>query len=108
MPRPARRYEIYLPLTFNDGRRIPGKHFKQLESRLLDRFGGSTSFPPDFPLRGVWRSKTQLYVDQVILISVLDFRPRGSQRFIAELKRDLLRDFDQLEILITETAQRVH
>lgn len=41
-------------------------------------------------------------------MTVLDFRQRGSGRFITALKRDLLRDFDQLEILITESSLRVH
>ena len=41
-------------------------------------------------------------------MTVLDFRSRGSGRFIAGLKRDLVRDFDQLEVLITEQSLRVH
>jgi hypothetical protein len=49
-----------------------------------------------------------LYLDQVIIMTVLDFRPRGSTRFIAELKKALLREFDQEEILITEQPLRVH
>ncbi|HKA07267.1 MAG TPA: hypothetical protein VKD71_08425 [Gemmataceae bacterium] len=42
------------------------------------------------------------------MLTVLDFRPRGSARFIGVLKRDLLRDFEQLEILIIESTMRVH
>ena len=41
-------------------------------------------------------------------MTVLDFRPRGSARFIAQLKQSLLTEFDQLEILITEQPLRVH
>ena len=41
-------------------------------------------------------------------MTVLDFRRHGSTRFIAQLKGDLLREFDQLEILITEQPLRVH
>jgi hypothetical protein len=108
MPRAARRYDIYLPLAFNDGRPIPARLFDALERRLLARFGGVTAQQRDFPLRGAWQTEAQLYLDQVIVLTVLDFRPRGSGRFIGELKRDLLRDFDQLEILITESSLRVH
>jgi hypothetical protein len=108
MARAARRYDLYLPLTFNDGRSIPAEHFEQVEWRLLERFGGVTAQQRDFPHRGIWQGGTQLYFDQVIVMTVLDFRPRGSSRFIAGLKRDLLRQFDQLEILITESALRVH
>lgn len=108
MPRPARRYDIFLPLAFNDGRPIPTELFDAVERRLLAHFGGVTAQQRDFPLRGAWQSESQVYLDQVILLTTLDFRPRGSTRFIGELKRDLLRDFDQLEILITESSLRVH
>ena len=108
MPRAARRYDIFLPLAFNDGRSIPADLFDAVERRLLTHFGGVTAQQRDFPLRGAWRSELQLYLDQVIVLTVLDFRPRGSTRFMGELKRDLLREFDQLEILITESTLRVH
>jgi hypothetical protein len=108
MARAARRYDIFLPFTFNDGRPIPSHLFDAVERRLLARFGGVTAQQRDFPLRGAWQSESQLYLDQVIVLIVLDFRPRGSSRFVTRLKQDLLRDFHQLEILITESALRVH
>jgi|SRR5262245_752311 len=108
MPRAARRYDVFLPLAFNDGRPIPGALFNAVERRLLARFGGVTALRRDAPLRGAWQAESQIYLDDVIVVTVIDFRPRGSGRFIGELKRDLLRDFDQLEILITESSLRVH
>jgi hypothetical protein len=44
----------------------------------------------------------------VIIITVLDFRRGGSGRFIARLKRSLLREFEQVEILLTESPLRVY
>ncbi len=41
-------------------------------------------------------------------MTVLDFRPQGSTRFVAELKASLLHDFEQIDILITESNLRVH
>jgi hypothetical protein len=108
MPRTARRYDLYLPLTDNDGRPIPGEVFDSLERRLLARFGGLTSQQREFPLRGIWQGDARLYLDLVIIITVLDFRRQGSTRFIAQLKQALLREFEQLEILITEQPLRVH
>jgi hypothetical protein len=108
MARSARRYDLYLPLAFNDGRAIPAEQFEGVERKLLDRFGGVTSQQREFPMRGIWQGGTQLYFDQVIVMTVLDFRRGGSTRFIAGLKRELLHTFDQLEILITESAMRVH
>ena len=108
MARAARRYDLYLPLTDNAGRPITDATFDALERRLLDRFGGLTTQQREFPLRGIWQGGSRLYLDQVIIMTVLDFRRRGSARFIAELKQSLLTEFDQLEILITEQPLRVH
>jgi hypothetical protein len=108
MAKAARRYDLYLPRTFNNGRPIPDQYFDTVERRLLGRFGGATSQQRDFPLRGIWQDQSQLYLDQVIVMTVFDFCRRGSTRFIADLKRDLLREFDQLEILITESSLQVH
>jgi len=79
-----------------------------VEQRILARFGGLTAQQQKFPLRGIWQGTSQLYFDQVIIMTALDFRSKGSSRFIAQLKRTLLREFDQLEILITEQSLRVH
>src|SRR4051812_67023 len=108
MARTARRYDLDLPLTFNDGRPIPVERFEQVERRLLERFGGVTSQQRDFPLRGIWQGEAQLYLDQAIVMTALDFRRQGSARFITGAKRDLLRQFEQLEILITESTLRVY
>lgn len=108
MARSARRYDFYLPLTYNDGRLVPDVKFEAVEDRLIEHFGGLTSQQRSFPLKGIWQAEAQLFLDQVIVLTVLDFRRRGSTRFVGELKKDLLREFDQLEILITESPLRVH
>jgi hypothetical protein len=108
MPRSARRYDLYLPVTYNDGRPIADEVFRKLQGRLLARFGGLTAQQREFPLQGIWQGGTRLYLDQVILMTALDFRRQGSARFIAQLKQALLREFDQLEVLITEHSLRVH
>ncbi len=108
MPRSARRYDLYLPLADNNGKPIAEYIFDALERRLVAQFRGLTSQERQFPLRGVWQGETRLYYDQVIILTVLDFRRQGSARFIAQLKEDLLHEFDQLEILITEQSLRVH
>jgi hypothetical protein len=108
MPRTARRYDLYLPLTDNEGSPIADDVFQGVQRRLLDRFGGLTVQKRDFPLQGIWQGDRRLYFDQIILITVLDFRRQGSPRFIAQLKQALLQEFKQLELLITEQALRVH
>jgi inorganic pyrophosphatase len=108
MPRAARRYDLYLPLADNDGRPFADDLFRAVQRRLLDRFGGLTSQQRAFPFEGMWQNGARLFLDQVIVMTVLDFRRLGSTRFIAQIKQALLREFEQLEILITEQPLRVH
>lgn len=82
--------------------------FKDVQRRLLNQFRGLTSQQRKFPLQGIWQGGKRLYLNLVIIVTTLDFRPQGSARFIAQLKQHLLREFDQLEILITEQSLRVH
>src|SRR5262249_17873387 len=93
MPRSARRYDFYLPLTDNVGRPFDDAVFDEVDRRLMARFGGLTAQQRAFPMRGMWEDKSQLYHDLVIIMTVLDFRPRGSTGFIAQLKQDLLLEF---------------
>ena len=108
MARSARRYDLYLPLTDNEGWPFAEELFDAVERRLLAQFGGLTTQQREFPLQGIWQGDGRLYLDLVIIMTVLDFRRQGSTRFIGQLKRDLLRAFEQLEILITEQPLRVH
>jgi hypothetical protein len=55
MPRSARRYDLYLPLTDNDGRPIADDVFRHVQGRLLARFGGLTAQQREFPLQGIWQ-----------------------------------------------------
>jgi hypothetical protein len=108
MARSAHRLDIYLPLTDNEGQPFADGLFDAVERRLLARFGGLTSQQRDFPLRGIWQGESRVYLDQVIVMTVLDFRRQGSARFIMQLKQALLGEFEQLEILITEQPLRVY
>jgi hypothetical protein len=108
MSRSARRYDLFLPLTDNDGRPFDDDLFRDVQRRLLERFGGLTAQLREFPLQGIWHGGARLYLDLVIIMTVLDFRRQGSSRFIAQLKQDPLRAFDQLEILVTEQRLLVH
>jgi hypothetical protein len=56
-------------------------------SHGLLSFGGAKTYASDFPLRGIWQGESRLYLDQVIVMTVLDFRRLGSTRFISQLKR---------------------
>jgi len=104
VPRPIRRIEIFLPLDYNDGRPIEDSKFSHLENELLARFGGVTTIQRRFPLRGLWRSQSEVYHDRVVVITVMDFQVRTefeSIRYLERLKSRLKKKFAQLEVLIT-------
>jgi hypothetical protein len=104
MARPIRGIEIYLPLDYNDGSVIPESKYLSIEDELLGRFGGVTATQREFPLRGVWRSDGEEYLDRVVVLSVMDFREETQEvcfRYLEKLKTRLKKKFEQLEILIT-------
>jgi hypothetical protein len=104
MAKPIRGIEIFLPLEFNDGTPIPDLHYLNLQEELLRRFGGVTSVQRQFPLQGIWQNETDVYSDNIVVISAMDFGSRTQLeclRYLQRLKGRLKKEFDQLEILIT-------
>src|SRR5437870_1287356 len=87
VPRLIRNIEIYLPLNDNDGRPIAENKFTHLEDELLDRFGGVTSTQRQFPLRGLWRSEGQVFLDWVVVFTFLDFQIRTDFETLRYLQR---------------------
>jgi hypothetical protein len=104
VPRPIRAIDIYLPLDYNDGQPIEGQKFVRLEDELLLRFGGVTSTQRQFPLKGLWQSRKQVFQDRVVVFSVMDFRIETEferLRYLERLKSRLKKRFNQLDVLIT-------
>ena len=103
MPRQARRYDIYLPLLYNDGTSIEEEKFVQVQKELFRQFGGLTSIKRDFPLRGIWGNETTVYEDEIIILTVIDSSGNleETEQFITEYKEMLKIRFEQEEIFIT-------
>jgi hypothetical protein len=93
-----RRYEILLPLRFNDGRPVPDEAFNKTREDLLARFEGLSWVP--HPVQGIWRHEGTTYEDATVRV-VIDVEDTAENRqFFVEWKPTLLRRFDQLEIYI--------
>jgi len=104
VPRPVRRVEIYLPLEYNDGRRIADDKYLRLQSDLRKRFGGVTSTQRQFPLQGAWHFGEDVFEERVVVFTMMDFRDQPEAellKYLDRLKKRLMKTFDQLEILIT-------
>ena len=98
----VKKYDIYLPLQYNDGRWIENENFDQVDDALYERFGGLTSVMREFPLRGLWGGESGVYRDLITIYTTIDFEPSESTtQFFEEYKEVLKSQFQQEEILIT-------
>ncbi len=94
-----RRYEILLPLRFNDGRRVPKALLAQTVQELEDRFG-AVSCETQI-IQGRWRREGKAFRDDLMRVFV-DAEPNAeAQVFFAEFKERLKTRFQQLEVWLT-------
>jgi hypothetical protein len=101
----VKEYEIYLPLNYNDGSRVPDGEIERVGEKLLEFFDGLTLFPQ--PNRGVWRMANVTFRDEIVIFRVLTAKPRSARMFLKKLKARLKKDFQQEEILIVEKDAEV-
>jgi len=93
-----RRYEILLPLRFNDGSPVPDELIGETILALRDRFGAVSLETQT--IRGVWQHSGQTYRDDLarLFVDVLD---TGENRdWFRQFKERLKVEFRQLEIWI--------
>ena len=50
-----KKYEIYLPLKYNDGREIEAEKIKQIREELIAVFGALTVSSQSGPYQGSWK-----------------------------------------------------
>jgi hypothetical protein len=91
-------YELYLPLTYNDGRPVEKGKFNITRRELISRFGGLTSTPPGFPLQGWWHSAQGVVKDEIVIWTVLT--QNDEDPFFLNYKETLKQRFDQEEIFL--------
>jgi hypothetical protein len=77
-----RRFEILLPLQFNDGREVPSEWLAEAVLEVVDHFGAANYETQK--VEGHWRSSGILYRDNLvkIVVDVPDFgwKPRLDER----------------------------
>jgi hypothetical protein len=62
--------EIFLPLAFPDGARVPEIVFAQLKRELVEKFGGVTAYSRA-PAEGVWASGDHTFRDAIVIFEVM-------------------------------------
>jgi len=91
-----KRYEVLLPVRYNDGAPIEEEKFQQTWLEARQQFGGLTI--DLHPLRGIWVHGETVYEDELIrLILDVDDTPENRDWFL-RWKETLKGRFQQLEI----------
>ncbi len=94
-----RRYEILLPLRFNDGRPVPDEYIGQALDELRDKFD-AVSWETQI-IHGSWRHEGQVFEDDLLRAWVnVDDTPANRQFFV-HFKERLEVKFQQIEISIS-------
>ena len=94
-----RRYEILLPLKYNDGRTVGPETFEQTREDLVTHFGGLTLLPDS--VRGIWIREGTRYEDDLLRFVVDVEDSEENRHFFVSWKTTLLARFQQIEIYIT-------
>lgn len=62
--------EIFLPLTYGDGSRVPAEIFELLKQELAEKFGGVTAYARS-PAQGLWQNGGQQEEDSIVIFEVM-------------------------------------
>ncbi|ERJ59286.1 inorganic diphosphatase [Sphingobacterium paucimobilis] len=91
-------FEIFVPLTTQEGKSFPDRYYDDLKNLLLNEFGGVTVYHRS-PATGAWDgNKTGIDQDQLIVFEVMSLS--AEKKFWDTLKHELEMQFHQDEILI--------
>jgi hypothetical protein len=99
MNNPFRRFEILLPLRFNDGQAVPPELIADTLLELRQHFGAVSVETQT--IRGSWQHQGQTYQDELsrLFLDVAD-TPENIQ-FFREFKEKLMSRFRQIDIWVT-------
>jgi hypothetical protein len=94
-----KRYEILLPLLYNNGSKIEKEKFLITNEELVERFGAATT--DSTRIVGRWIYQNQLYEDKLIRIIIDVPESENSETFFRQYKEVLKERFKQIDIWIT-------
>lgn len=95
---PFERYEILLPLKYNDGTPVEPEKFQTTRRELVGRFGALTMDAP--PISGLWVAGGRAYQDELIRFVVDTEATPETDEFFRDFKERLKDRFRQVEIWI--------
>ena len=95
---PFERYEILLPLKYNDGTPVEPEKFQATRRELVGQFGALSMDVP--PVSGLWVSSGHEYQDELIRFVVDAEATPATDEFWRDFKERLKERFRQVEIWI--------
>ena len=100
-PKTKARYEIYIPLNYNDGSPVEPEKFDLTIERLMEKVGGITTYPM-IEGRGLWKEGGRTYEDAIMIYRIdVEDETEDMLHFLLEYKEYLKKEFKQLEIYMT-------
>jgi hypothetical protein len=99
------RYEILLPLFYNDGSPVEAHKFEQTREELLAQFDALSLEPGG--VRGTWIHEHKRYEDPLVRYFVDCPDTISNRRFFRSFKASLKDRFAQLDIWITAHRVRI-
>jgi hypothetical protein len=91
-----RRFELLLPLQFNDGRDVPAEWIADAVLEIVDHFG-AVSYETQ-KVEGHWRHAGVLYRDNLVKIVVDTPDKSENRQWVKEYKERWKTRLDQLEL----------
>ncbi|HEY5297896.1 MAG TPA: hypothetical protein VIK59_08210 [Verrucomicrobiae bacterium] len=93
------RYEILLPLRFNDGQPVPPELVAETVRKLREHFG-AVSWESQ-PIQGQWQHEGIVYRDDLVRVFVDVADTPENRQFFRQFKEQVKTDFQQLDIWLT-------
>jgi hypothetical protein len=97
------RFEILLPLYYNDGRPVEQEKFLETDEELVARFGATST--DSVIVSGHWVYLSTVYEDRLVRVRVDAPDTPDSRAFLRTCKETLKRRFGQEDIWVT--AQQI-
>jgi hypothetical protein len=91
-----RRFEVLLPLQFNDGRQVPNEWLVQAVREVVDQFG-AVSYETQ-QIEGHWRHGGVAYRDDLVRILVDVPDSTVNRQWMKEFKQRWKQRLEQLEL----------
>lgn len=96
MSRSLRRFEVLLPLRFNDGRPVPDEWLADAVLEVVDRFGAASYETQR--IEGSWRHEGTLYRDTLVRLVIDVPDETESRAWMREFKARWMNKLEQLDL----------